>query len=62
MKRILCIEITFDDRSKQRAGIEASQAESAATAAAKAAATAVLMSSGFKVTSTSSSSRYDDRQ
>jgi hypothetical protein len=64
MKRVLCIEITFEDRRKQgeRAGREASEAESAAKAAAKGAASAVLVSAGFKVTSTSSSSTYDERQ
>jgi hypothetical protein len=64
MKRIICIEIRFDDgrEQRQRATPEAKQAEVAAKAAGKAAAEAALRSAGMKVTETSSSSTFDDRQ
>ena len=63
MKRIICIEIRFDDgREGHRASREAKQAEVAAKAAAKAAAGAALRSAGMKVTATSSSSTFDDRR
>jgi hypothetical protein len=64
MKRIIRIEIRFDDGREQGHGRspEAKQAENAAKAAAKAAATAALMSAGMKVTETSSSSDFDDRR
>jgi hypothetical protein len=62
MKRIIRIEIRFDDgREGHRASREAKQAEVAAKAAAKA-AEAVIRSAGLKVTETSSSSTFDDRQ
>jgi hypothetical protein len=64
MKRIICIEIRFDDGREQGQGAsrEAKQAEVAAKAAAKAAAEAVIRSAGMKVTATSSSSTFDDRR
>jgi hypothetical protein len=64
MKRIICIEIRFDDgrAQGQRASRALKQAEIAAKAAAKAAASAVLRSAGFKVTETSSNSTFDDRE
>jgi hypothetical protein len=64
MKRIMCIEIRYDDgrEQPQRASSSAKQAEVAARAAAKAAAGAALRSAGMNVTETSSSSRFDDHQ
>jgi hypothetical protein len=64
MKRIIRIEVHYDDgrEQRQRAIPEAKQAEVAAKAAAKAAAEAALRSAGMKVTETSSSSTFDDRQ
>jgi hypothetical protein len=64
MKRILCIEVHYDDgrEQPQRASSSAKQAEVAARAAAKAAACAALRSAGMKVTETTSSSRFDDHQ
>lgn len=64
MKRVLRIEIHFDDDREQgqSATREAKQAEVAAKAAAKAAAEAVIRSAGMKVTETSSSSTFDDRR
>jgi hypothetical protein len=64
MKRIMRIEIRFDDGREQGHGPspEAKQAEVAAKAAAKAAAAAALRSAGMKVTETSSRSTFDDRQ
>jgi hypothetical protein len=63
MKRIICIEIRFDDgrEQRQRATPEAKQAEVAAKAAGKAAAEAALRPAGMKVIETSSST-FDDRQ
>jgi hypothetical protein len=60
MKRIISIEVHFDDghEQRQRASREAKQAE----IAAKAAASAVIRSSGFNVTDTSSSSTFEDRR
>jgi hypothetical protein len=60
MKRIICIEIRFDDgrAQGQRTSRELKQAE----IAARAAASAVLRSAGFKVTETSSNSTFDDRE
>jgi hypothetical protein len=64
VKRIICIEIRYDDDREQRrrASPDAKQAEVAAKAAAKAAAEAVIRSAGMKVTETSSSSTFDDRR
>ena len=64
MKRIISIEVHFDDGREQgqRASPEAKQAEIAAKAAAKAAASAVIRSAGFKVTEASSSSTFHDRR
>jgi hypothetical protein len=63
MKRIIRIEIRFDDgrEGRQRATDEAKQAEIAAKVAAKDAASAILRSAGMDVTETSSSSTFDDR-
>lgn len=64
MKRVLRIEIRFEDGREQghRPSPEAKQAEIAAKTAAKAAAEAVIRSAGMKVTETSSSSTFDDRR
>ena len=54
MKGVIRIEVRFDDGREGGSRREAKQAEIAAKAAAKAAIHAILISSGIKVTETSS--------
>jgi hypothetical protein len=62
MKRIIRIEVCFEDRGErgQRATPAARQATNAAKLAAKSAAVGVINSMGFRVTETSSSSTAED--